>query len=216
MVSRIQSRRAAITGLVLAGLLLALTACGAIPNTSPSGRMTMPDGTVMNSSQMSVIRSTPSSSGTPDAMSTGSGSGPSVTAKMVCGDEIAGAVLRNLTVSAAPPRHAAWSNQTFSCTYILPGGSLRLSVKDLNSVIAGRAWFDGLRKQLLHPESILGISNLGFPAFQTPNGDVAFLKDGKTLLVDATQVPTALVPPGSTRTGVAYGVAAAVIACWKE
>lgn len=216
MAIRIRVRRVTITGLAFAGLLAALTACAAAPKSSPSGMMTMPDGTVMSSSQMSAMPSPPSTSGTPDAMAASSGAGPSATAKMVCGGEIAGAVLRNLSVRAAPSRRAAWSNQTYSCTYTLPGGILRLSVKDLTSVTAGRAWFDALRKQSVHPETIKGMSNLGFPAFQTPTGDVAFLKDGKTLLVDATQVPTALIPPGSTRTGVAYGVAAGVIACWKE
>lgn len=216
MAIRIRMRRVTITGLALAGLLAALTACGTAPKASPSGMMTMPDGTVMSSSQMSAMPSAPSTSGTSDAMAAGSGAGPSATAKMVCSDEIASAVLRNLSVRTAPPRHAAWLNQTYSCTYTLPGGSLRLSVKDLSSVNAGRAWFDALRKQSVHPETIQGMSNLGFPAFQTPTGEVAFLKDGKTLLVDAGQVPSELVPPGSTRTGVAYGVAAAVIACWKE
>lgn len=215
MARHTRTARLTAAGLGAAVVLTVVTGCGAA-KTSPSGMMTMRDGTVMSSSQMSGMASSPAASGTPNPMPLTAGSGPSATAKMVCSDEVAGAVVRSLTVRTAPPRHSAWANRTFTCTYVLAGGSLRLSVKDLTSLRAGQAWFAGLRKQLRSPSTIHGMSNLGFPAFQTPDGDVAFLKDGKVLLVDASNVSAALIPPGSTRTGVAYGVAAAVIACWKE
>lgn len=192
-------------GVILAATLATLAACGSSPKVTPSGMMTMPDGTVMSSSQMSSMPGM-----------TNSSSGPSSSARMICSDEIVGAVQRNVAISKAPPHHASWADQTYTCTYALPGGTLRLSVKDLTSMSAGRAWFENLRKRLSRPANIQGMANLGFPSFETPSGDVVFLKDGKTLWVDASDVPHSLVPPGSSRTGVAYGVAAAVIACWKE
>jgi hypothetical protein len=60
------------------------------------------------------------------------------------------------------------------------------------------------------------MDNLGFPAVSTRAGDVVFLKDGKTLHVDATRLPDASLPRSFSRSEVAYSVAAAVIACWKE
>ena len=197
-----RARTAAILGLAV---LLMLAACGAAPKAAPSGMMTMPNGTVMSGSQMSAMSGM-----------TGSTSGPSASAKMICSDEIAGAVQRNVSISTVPARHASWANQTYTCNYALAGGGLTLSVKDLASMSAGEVWFRGLRTRLVDPSAIKGMANLGFPAFETPTGDVVFLKDAKTLWVDAAQVPPSLIPPGSSRTGVAYGIAAAVIACWKE
>jgi hypothetical protein len=45
---------------------------------------------------------------------------------------------------------------------------------------------------------------------------VVFLKDHKTLWVDATRVAASDLPEGTNRQDAAYGVAAAVIACWTE
>jgi hypothetical protein len=60
------------------------------------------------------------------------------------------------------------------------------------------------------------MAGFGFPSFETPRGDVVFLKDHKTLWVDATRLARSDLPDGATRAHVAYGVAAAVIACWTE
>lgn len=207
--------RAGIAGLAVLIALGALSACGANPsaarNQAPSGLMTMPDGTVMSNAQMGSGPSTSDQPSSPMA----TGSGPSATAQMICTADTAGAVKRNLVVPATPARQAHWSDQTYTCDYALPGGTLKLSVKDLDSTPAGRAWFDTLRKQLPGASDIAGMANFGLPAYETTRGDVVFLKDGKTLWVDASALPAAVLPPGATRTGVAYAVAAAVIACWK-
>jgi hypothetical protein len=60
------------------------------------------------------------------------------------------------------------------------------------------------------------MASFGFPAFETPRGDVGFIKDDKTLWVDATRLSGGDLPTGQTRQDVAYGVAAAVIGCWTE
>lgn len=176
----------------------------------PSGRHTMPDGTVMGSSKMAPGHE---ASGGHSSMSDGQ---PSAAASMVCGDEIAGAVRRTFKLPALPHRTAVWSDQVYRCTYALPGGDLSLSVADLAAAGPGRAWFDKLRNRLPGASTIVGMSNFGFPAYQTDRGDVVFLKDHKTLWVNATSVATTELPAKYTRTDAAYQIASAVIACWSE
>lgn len=206
MASRRSVARPAVAGLALVATLAGVTGCGATSRAAPSGTMSMADGTVMKGSQM------PSMMGS----SGRARSGPSASAMMICSVDVAGAVNRNLGLRAMPPRISKWADRTYTCGYTLPGGTLKLSVKDLTSLPAGRAWFEALRNRLPHSTTIHGLDALGFPAFESSSGGAVFLKDGKTLWVDATHVPAALIPAGSTRMGVAYGVAAAVIACWKE
>ena len=76
-------------------------------------------------------------------------------------------------------------------------------------------YFDRLRSRLPHTKAIRGLASFGFASFQTPRGDVVFLKDHKTLWVDATRLAPTDLPAGTSRAHVAYGVAA-VIACWTE
>ena len=60
------------------------------------------------------------------------------------------------------------------------------------------------------------MANFGFPAFETRRGDVVFIKDHKTLWVDASRLAPERLPADLTPADVAYGVAAAVIGCWTE
>lgn len=161
---------------------------------------------------------TPASPSTAGAMTrmAQAGSHPSSTAAMVCGDEIGDAVKRLFGTSAIPPRSHSWSDQLFSCTYAVAAGSLRLSVKDLTEAEPGRTYFDSLRTRLGSPALITGLENLGFPAFETTAGEVAFLKDGKTLLVDASGLSADQLPRGYSRQDTAYSIASAVIGCWTE
>jgi hypothetical protein len=110
----------------------------------------------------------------------------------------------------------SWAHRTFTCSYPLAHGDLRMSVEDLDAAGPGRAYFDSLRGRLDGASPIVGLAAFGFPAFETPQGDVVFLKDHKTLWVDATRVGAADLPQGTNRQDAAYGVAAAVIACWTE
>ena len=204
--------------LAASALALLLGGCGSTGDAhheaTPKGMHRMSDGTLMKDSEM---KSGPDSSSDEQLSHVGVGGKPSQTASMVCGKEIQAAVVRTFSLRATPAHSSTWSNQLFRCTYQLPSGaSLRLSVKDLNSEPAGRTYFDHLRSSLPAPRQIKGIAAFGFPAFETRRGDVAFIKDQKTLWVDASQVRASDLPPGFTRTGVAYGVASAVIACWTE
>jgi hypothetical protein len=142
---------------------------------------------------------------------------PTQTASMICGDEIRTAVQHTLGLSRAPEGVGSWANRLYRCTYRLAGrGELRLSVKDLDSNGPGRAYFDRLRASTAGAKAIAGLAGFGFPAFESPGGDVVFLKDHKTLHVDASRLTSAGLPSGITREVAAYGVAAAVIACWTE
>lgn len=176
----------------------------------PSGRHTMPDGTVMDGPSMT---SATSASAGP---ASGQDGQPSSAASMVCGDETAQAVQRTFAMKALPRRTSVWSDPVYRCTYALAAGELTVTVADLSTAEAGRTWFDSLRRRLPTPVTIAGMANFDFPAFETRRGDVVFFKDDKTLWVDASSVATSQLPAHSTRTDAAYQIASAVIACWSD
>jgi hypothetical protein len=188
----------------LAAVPLLLAACGG-GSSSAGSEHVMSDGSTMSGSSMPGMSASPDGAmPAHEAGSAGSGR-PSETASMICDSEIRDTV-----------RLHSWSHRTYSCTYPLAHGDLRMSVKDLDTAGPGRAWFDMLRGRLAGASPIAGLANFGFPAFETPQGDVVFIKDHKTLWVDATRVTAADLPQGSDAQDAAYGVAAAVIACWTE
>jgi hypothetical protein len=144
--------------------------------------------------------------------------GPSKAAAMICSDEIRSVLQRTFDLARRPTPTRSWSadNLTLACTYRLPGGTLRMTVQDAPDQRTGRPYFQRLRGGLSGVTPIRGVQALGFPAFETRSGSVVFLKDGKTLRVDASRLDRSGLPAGFTRAETAYGVAAAVIACWTE
>lgn len=205
------TQRLAATGVALAALTL-VSGCGGAGETASSGpgaMHTMADGSVMSGAQMDGMTETPSSAA--------AGVQPSASARMVCGDEIAAAVQHTYQLSATPTGSSSWSarGRVFTCRYPLVHSLLTLTVKDVDDRAAGGAYFDDLERHVSGTR-IVGLESLGFPAFENPRGQVGFLKDGKTLYVDGSSVSRADLPTGTSRTDTAYGVAAAVIACWKE
>jgi hypothetical protein len=160
---------------------------------------------------------TPRSKDTGVAVAHTSGSGgPSAKARMVCSDEVADAVRLTFSLPQRPARTHAWSDQVFSCSYQLPGGSLTVSVKDATNTKAGNAYFAAQYSTMADATPIRGAQNFGFPAFETSTGNVLFLKDGKTLQVDPSALPDSVFSARLGRRDAAYSVASAVIACWKE
>lgn len=144
---------------------------------------------------------------------------PSSSATMVCEEsEIRDAVKRAFQMSATPTSTHAWSASTrlYSCRWSVPHGTLRLTVQDATDPVAGRGYYRRLHDDLAGVRPIRGMDSFGFPAFDTAAGDVVFLKDGKTLHVDATRLPSSSLPPRFSRSEVAYSVASAVIGCWTE
>jgi len=188
----------------------------------------MPDGTTMSDADMQSMAS-PSVPASPGSGDEASGDnrpapgrvahftdGPSSAAAMICSSEIADAVRRNFALPADPQAVDGWKAPTYTCDYALPHGTLHLSVRDLRAGASATAWFHGVQDRTAGAHRIKGLQALGLPAFEAPGGQVGFLKDGRTLVVDASGVAKRDLPPGFGRTGVAYGVAAAVIACWTE
>jgi hypothetical protein len=178
-----------------------------------------------SSSASSSSAASPSSSASNDMgmtaaemanMNASAGPRPSASAKMVCSDEIRDSVTSLLKLSSRPEPVDHWANNHYTCTYHLPAGSLVLSVQDSPDVATGRAYFTKLRHGLRHTRPLGALQSLGLPAFETADGSVAFLKDGKTLQVDATGLPARVGPHHSPRINLAYTLATDVIACWSE
>jgi hypothetical protein len=141
--------------------------------------------------------------------------GPSPAARMICGREIGRAIQREFGLRALPRASSTWRNQLYNCTYRLPQGPLMLAVEDSTKTAVGRSYFDQAMRQAPQATPIRGLQNFGLPSYETSTGTVAFLKDGKTLVVDASRL--SLVPgSGRSRTDSAYAIAAAVVACWRE
>jgi hypothetical protein len=199
--------------LSLAAIPLLLAGCAGASSGVQDAHV-MPDGTTMSGS-MSDMNMTGKSDPRLLRKDTGRGA-PTGTATMICGHEIRDAVARNLQRATVPKGMHVWADQLFSCSYRLPGGDLRLSVKDLDRPGPGRAYFERLRARLPGATTIKGLADFGFPAFETADGNVVFIKDHKTLRVDATRLADTDLPAGISREDAAYGVAAAVIACWTE
>ncbi|WP_067440738.1 hypothetical protein [Nocardioides jensenii] len=74
-----------------------------------------------------------------------------------------------------------------------------------------------LRTTLDDPQDIVGMTSLGLPAYETGDGVAVFLKDDKTLEVDATGLPDTLGPDDDmTRADLAHAVATSVLARWEK
>jgi hypothetical protein len=195
----------------LAVVALVSSGCGATSSSAGGAMAGMPGGNDASMSGMSGLSGMDMSSAAPVA------AGPTPTASMTCGDEIRAAVQHTLELSRAPEGIHSWAHRLYRCTFRLAGGGeLRMSVKDLDSAGPGRAYFDRLRASTPGAKSIVGLAAFGFPAFESAEGEVVFIKDHKTLEVDASRLTPTDLPSGITREVAAYGVAAAVIACWTE
>jgi hypothetical protein len=167
----------------------------------------MPDGTLMKDADMAA--------GAPKAAS-GAARSPSDSAAMICATETHEAVQHNLGLPRSPSSTDRWAGGIYTCTYLLPGGDLVASVQDATNEAAGRRYFDAVRARTtgLHP--IDGLQNFGLPGYADGRGIVLFLKDGKTLQIDATGLPESVGKYHQSPGDVAYAVAASVLACWSE
>lgn len=143
--------------------------------------------------------------------------GPSAAAEMVCGGDVTDDITRILALDDPPEPTSTWQRPVFTCTYDLQAGPLTLSVHDAADPRSGRVHFDAVRAELGETRPLKGMYGLGLPAYETTDGTVAFIRDGKTLQVDATALPAKLGPDDDmSRTELAYAVATSVLACWTE
>ena len=141
--------------------------------------------------------------------------GPSASARMVCSQEIRRDVVTALTLKVPPRSTTSWTNHLYTCTYHLAGGPLVFSVKESGNVPTARRYSTELRQRLAPTQPLQGAVSLGLPAYETSNGKVVFLKDDKTLQVDATAMPSQIGPHGESRTTFAYQMATDVLGCWS-
>jgi hypothetical protein len=193
------SKRDVLTGALAAAALL-LTGCAA------TGASDEPDPAGDMSPGMSMTHRE-AASGSPAV------GAPSEAARMICTAEIREAVGRATELESVAKGTSSWAGRLYTCTYQLRGGPLVLSVEDSAKLAAGRRYFTALHDRATSARPLRGLLNFGLPSYQTSAGSVVFLKDGKTLTVDATELPT---QNGKAPTDVAYAVAAAVVACWTE
>lgn len=198
-----------------AAVLLLVTGCGAGPSDSESATPgeaghTMPDGTVMEGE--THIHDDSHDHGEDSAAT-----GPSAAAEMVCTGQVVADVARIADLEAEVEPSSAWDEPTFTCTFDLEQGPLVLTVHDAQDRASGMAHFQTLRTGQDDAVPLRGVYSLGLPAYETRSGTVAFIRDGKTLEVDATQLTGPLGTEGEkTRTELAYAVATSVLACWTE
>ncbi|MYV89210.1 hypothetical protein [Streptomyces sp. SID1034] len=141
---------------------------------------------------------------------------PSASALMVCGPEIRSDVVKILAPPHAPTTTTTWTDHLYTCTYHLPGGQLVLSVKESPNTASADAYFQSLRKQLGTTTQLTAAQGLGNPGYESESGTVVILKDGKTLRVDATGMPTASGPHQLSRADLAYEIASDILGCWSE
>ncbi|SEM18374.1 hypothetical protein [Streptacidiphilus jiangxiensis] len=149
-------------------------------------------------------------------MPAGQAAGPSASALMVCSPEIRKDVTNILAPSRAPTTTTTWTGHLFTCTYHLPTGRLVLSVEESPDTATATAYFDALRTHLGHTTALTAAQALGNPGYESADGTVVVLKDGKTLRVDATALPAASGPHQLSRADLAYEVASDILGCWNE
>jgi hypothetical protein len=160
---------------------------------------------------MSMPAASPATPKPADASTSG---GPSQSARMICSDEIRTAAAAVVVPAKVPAGAATWANHLYTCTYRPSVGPLVLSVKESPNVAAARDYFAAQQQHLAPTKPIRGLAGLGLPAYETTTGTVVFLKDNKTLQVDATHLPTAIGPHHLSRTDTAYEIATDVLGCW--
>jgi hypothetical protein len=141
---------------------------------------------------------------------------PSPAATMICTAETAHAIQRTFGLHAVPARRPMWMPPVYGCSWALPHGTLDLAVDDATRPGQGRRRFEQMKAATPGARRLTGVAGFGLPAFESGSGMVVFLKDGKVLSVDARRVTAQDLPAGFNREGVAYAVAAGVVACWSK
>lgn len=173
---------------------------------NPEAAHVMPDGTVMSGSEHEDH----------DAEH-GNEHGPSAAAQMICAGQVVTAVANILGLESEVSPSSSWEKPMFTCTYEIDGHPLVLSVHDATNQAEGDDYFVALQNSTDNAATIEGTLGLGMRSFSTGEGIVAFMRDGKTLLVDATELPAGLgADKDTTQSQAAYAIATAVLACWVE
>jgi hypothetical protein len=143
--------------------------------------------------------------------------GPSEAAQMICAGQVVTSVANVLELENEISPSSSWDEPMFTCTYEIDGEPLVLSVHDATNQADGDEYFASLQNSTPNAAALEGTLGLGMRSFSTGEGIVAFMRDGKTLLVDATALPARLgADKTTTQSQAAYSVATAVLICWVE
>lgn len=196
----------AVAGLLVSGCSAGLSAqagvSGQATGASMAAGMHMAPGATMPARKVTAGTSPPA------------GAGPSESARMICSSEIRRDVATALALPAPPSPSATWADHLYTCTYHLPSGPLVLAVKELKDVPTAHSYFDQMEQRLGPNQPIAGLDSLGLPGYQTASGTVIFLKDDKTLAVDATSLASPVGPAHISRSDFAYQIATDILGCW--
>lgn len=190
----------AVAALLLTGCASAAASSPAPP--APAASHTMPDGSTMSGAEHGGHHAA-------DAAA------PSAAAEMVCAGQVQAAIASLLQLDGDVEPADSWDAPTYTCTYDIDGAPLVLTVHDATDAAVGEEHFRELQRSL-GAADIEGMLGLGLPSFSTGDGIVGFLRDGKTLIVDATALPATLAGGSTTQDGAAYAVASAVLVCWVD
>lgn len=142
--------------------------------------------------------------------------GPSDAALMVCGDQPMDRLTSILDLDPDPHTVNDWADNTFTCTYHLQEGSLEISVQEAADQASALNYFDAMQALAKDATPIEGLTNLGFPAYETTDGSAVFQKDSMILHVDASDLPATLGPDSITKNALAYQLSTTILACWVE
>jgi len=121
-----------------------------------------------------------------------------------------------LQLGSKPHTINSWVDNTFTCTYHLDEGSLKISVKEAKDQATALEFFKLEQAMAKDAKAIEGLANLGFPAYETAAGSAVFQKDSFVLQVDASGLPASIGPNGVTRNALAYQLSTTILACWIE
>lgn len=193
---------------------LLLTGCASV---NASAGQSAPIASMSPGMSMAPGQTMPGMSSTPattPAETIISADGPSKSAQMICGSETRTNVATLMGLTVSPPAQTKWADHIYTCTFKLAVGPLMISVKESPDVQRARIYFDALRVRLGNTKPLTGMANLGFPAYETTTGTVVFLKDNKTLEVNASALPAPVGPEGSSPADFAYTIATDILACW--
>ncbi|TFC41986.1 MULTISPECIES: hypothetical protein [Cryobacterium] len=202
--TRINRRDWLLLAIVVASTAL-LAGCAAI---SSGAENAMAPGMSMPGTSVSPIPQT-SSAGSAAAA-------PSAASQMICGTETRDNITRALALAEPPHSVDSWINRQYTCIYHLTDGEFVISVEESSDAASARSYFDTMQGNLASVQPIEGLANLGFPAYETADGVVVFLKDNMTLQVDARKLTDMIGPHGIARTAFSYEIATTILACWTE
>lgn len=213
MVRKTRQRTTWFATIAVASMLLSGCAATSAGAPAPEPAHTMADGTVMSGAEHEGQGAEVDEA--EDGAEAMTEQAPSAAAEMICSGQVVTSATSILGIADDAEPTSSWDAPMYTCTFDVDGAPLVLTVHDTTDPAAGQQHFDELQESL-GAEQIEGLLGLGLPSFSTGDGIVAFLRDGKTLVVDATALPDSIGDAARTQDEAAYAMASAVLVCWVD